>query len=80
MLMSSSLDLTDKESNATALNESGVIFLSSKLLGSKELLVGSLACAKTKRGKHKKRNIRSTFNRFSKGIDFGEKAPLGKIT
>jgi hypothetical protein len=36
-----------------------------------------LACAKTKRGKQKNRNIRSTLNCFSKGIDFENNSCLG---
>ena len=68
--MSAALGLTDKESKASALNELEMIFFSLSGLGSGEPVGGGLACAKTKRGKHKNRNIRSTLNCFGKGIDF----------
>ena len=77
MLMSASVALTDKESKAFALDELGVIFFSLMRLGSCGPVGGGLACAKTKRGKHKKRNIRSTLNCFSKGIDFENNCSLG---
>ena len=77
MLMSASVALTDKESKAFALDELGVIFFSLMRLGSCGPVGGGLACAKTKRGKHKKRNIRSTLNCFSKGIDFENNSCLG---
>lgn len=77
MLMSASVALTDKESKAFALDELRVIFFSLMRLGSCGPVGGGLACAKTNRGKHKKRNIRSTLNCFSKGIDFENNSCLG---
>jgi hypothetical protein len=41
-----------------------------KLLGRRDAVGGGPVCAKTQRGNHKKRNIRSTLNCFGKGIDF----------
>lgn len=75
--MSAALGLTDKESKASALNELEMIFFSLSGLGSGEPVGGGLACAKTKRGKQKNRNIRSTLNCFSKGIDFENNSCLG---
>ena len=75
--MSAALGLTDKESKASALNELEMIFFSLRRLGSSEPVGGGLACAKTKRGKHKNRNIRSTLNCFGKGIDFENNSCLG---
>jgi hypothetical protein len=40
-----------------------------KLLGRRDAVGGGPVCAKTQRGNHKKRNIRSTLNCFGKGID-----------
>ena len=79
MLMSASLSLTDKESKALALNELGVIFFTLMRLGSCGPVGGGLACAKIKKGKHKKRNILSTLNCFSKGIDFENNSRFGLI-
>jgi hypothetical protein len=54
----------------SALNWLDRSFLSLKLLGRRDAVGGGSVCAKTQRGNHKKRNIRSTLNCFGKGIDF----------